>query len=162
MDLAKRVPALGCSFCIALSIGCTSTEADRPSKTRALVATPASPLPKGLVCGLSYTQSTDQVSVDFGGGIFVEVKYTNDFLGGGFTFGPSNSLYPTKVRNTTVHNAYTGSCNNVPTVYRCMGGATLYGGYGTVWHCQADAVPQEGYELHVAIDAGDAFSYWKE
>lgn len=152
------IAAMGLAASIA---GCTPEDSDaqRAQATGALTATVASPLPKGLVCGMSYVQATDQWVFTAPSGV-VGVMYNNDLLGAGFGPGVTLNSRPS-VTNVTSHAAFLGACNNVPTVRNCYAhNATTWSLDPSAWFCQADQFPQAGYRLHGAADSDDAYHFW--
>ena len=167
----------------ASAIACEpSSEPVKQPRPGELVATAASPLPKGLVCGLSYNEATDEWKLtagvnstakfcfdnDNGGGGFhftvnpVGVATPNPFCSGtGFAITPGLTVFPS-IDNVTSHHFFVGSCNNIPTVTGCGAHPVIMNGtlsqQGTF--CTATATPQADYQLHVASDADDAYKQW--
>jgi hypothetical protein len=134
----------------------------RSRESRDLVATTTSPLPRGLVCGMTYTQSTDGLVFTPPGGVAIGVSWNNDLPGNGLA--PTATLStPPALTNVTYHAAFAGSCNGVATVGACSTyDATSWGVGPEVWYCHANPNPQSGYVLHGAPDSDDGYEFWND
>ena len=141
---------------LAAALACSPDQSARNLEQSAeLTATASANLPLGLVCGLSYTTSTALAYING-----VAQTFNNDNLGQGFPYSNLGAQHQSVLGDTN-HAYFIGSCNGTPTVSNCAPHALQNGFYGeSAWWCQAQATPQPGYALHVANDAGDAYSPW--